>query len=375
MDSSAARGIFGRTGPGRVRHLDTRHLWVQERVRRREMAVESVRGDENEADLGTKILTGERVRFLSAKCGLGPPELVTRAVLNSLIIASLVTRGTSTAVEQVAHIVVAETHVELNTYGVFLSWRAVLELVFYLLVAAATLVLGRRAWTTTTTNATTTTAPTYEETCSTCGATECTCPSSLGSYSLQEETQTHLSMVDIDYKDQRIADLEGSVRTKSWEIATLRTEAVSAATDLTDLRRALGNAQEENRGARGRMNATEDPVSAASRLVARQRLLSKNVEFLRQLCREAFLTVSGNKEQLVDRLLLHYENRWEHLGGLLIGGPSATSSRPTVDLPTVAQIGYINGAARRQQITAPPEVFRCKVAATQWLDRHGDYNH
>ena len=185
-------------------------------------------------------------------------------------------------------------------------------------------------------------------------------------------------MADIDYKDQRITDLEASVRTKSWEIATLRTEAVSASTDLVDLRRALGNAQEENRELRGRLpsvSTTEDPVQAASRLVARQRLLSKNVEFLRQLCREANLTVSGSKEQLVDRLLLHYENRWEHLGGLLIGGPSSSSTRPVPDPPSMAQIGYNNGAARRQGIVAPPEVFRCKVAATQWLDRHGDYNH
>ena len=35
MDSSAARGIFGRQGPGRIRHLATRWLWVQERVRRK----------------------------------------------------------------------------------------------------------------------------------------------------------------------------------------------------------------------------------------------------------------------------------------------------------------------------------------------------
>ena len=74
MDSSAARGIFGRTGPGRIRHLHTRYLWVQEKVRRKELSTDSVKGDENEADLGTKILTGERTRFLSLKIGLGPAQ-------------------------------------------------------------------------------------------------------------------------------------------------------------------------------------------------------------------------------------------------------------------------------------------------------------
>ena len=37
-DSAAARGITSRTGPGRVRHLQTRFLWLQERVRERDLA-------------------------------------------------------------------------------------------------------------------------------------------------------------------------------------------------------------------------------------------------------------------------------------------------------------------------------------------------
>jgi len=71
-DSSAARGMTGRTGPGRVKHLQTRFLWLQERVREKAIEIAKVDGKENVADLGTKILDGETVRRLSARCGLGP---------------------------------------------------------------------------------------------------------------------------------------------------------------------------------------------------------------------------------------------------------------------------------------------------------------
>ena len=66
MDSSAARGIFGRQGPGRIRHLAIRYLWVQEKVRDKLLAVDSVPGTENEADIATKILSGDRVRMLAS---------------------------------------------------------------------------------------------------------------------------------------------------------------------------------------------------------------------------------------------------------------------------------------------------------------------
>ena len=39
-DSSAARGVSLRTGSGPVKHLEVRFLWIQERVRAKEMAIE-----------------------------------------------------------------------------------------------------------------------------------------------------------------------------------------------------------------------------------------------------------------------------------------------------------------------------------------------
>ena len=55
-DSSAALGIAKSSGLGRIRHLDTNTLWLQEKVRTGAIEVRKVRGEENPADLFTKHL-------------------------------------------------------------------------------------------------------------------------------------------------------------------------------------------------------------------------------------------------------------------------------------------------------------------------------
>ncbi len=63
-DSSATLGICGRQGLGRLRHIDTRCLWIQQRVRDGTIQLYKVRGEENPADLFTKHLVC-RDRILS----------------------------------------------------------------------------------------------------------------------------------------------------------------------------------------------------------------------------------------------------------------------------------------------------------------------
>ena len=56
-DSSAAIGITSRRGLGKVKHMHTQYLWVQERVRAKDFELHKVRTDQNRADLMTKYLT------------------------------------------------------------------------------------------------------------------------------------------------------------------------------------------------------------------------------------------------------------------------------------------------------------------------------
>ena len=53
-DSSAAIGICSRQGLGKMRHLDTHTLWIQQAVRSKRIDLRKVLGEENPADLLTK---------------------------------------------------------------------------------------------------------------------------------------------------------------------------------------------------------------------------------------------------------------------------------------------------------------------------------
>ena len=64
-DSTATMGICGRQGLGKLRHVDTRSLWIQQRVRDGSVELRKVLGEANPADLFTKHLqSADRVEDL-----------------------------------------------------------------------------------------------------------------------------------------------------------------------------------------------------------------------------------------------------------------------------------------------------------------------
>ena len=69
-DSSAAIGICNRQGLGKLRHLDTHTLWIQQAVRTGRVDLRKVLGEENPADLLTKhSLSRQRLEKLVALHG------------------------------------------------------------------------------------------------------------------------------------------------------------------------------------------------------------------------------------------------------------------------------------------------------------------
>ena len=60
-DSSAAKSFVSRRGVGRMRHLAIRDLWLQKEIREGNVEISKIRGDENPADLMTKVLTMNEV--------------------------------------------------------------------------------------------------------------------------------------------------------------------------------------------------------------------------------------------------------------------------------------------------------------------------
>ena len=52
-DSSASHGTLQRLGSGRIKHLETRQLWLQEKVYNKEVSIEKVPRERNWADVLT----------------------------------------------------------------------------------------------------------------------------------------------------------------------------------------------------------------------------------------------------------------------------------------------------------------------------------
>ena len=72
-DASAAIGITKRIGLGKVRHLATGDLWIQQKVRKGELEVSKLPGKENPADAFTKPLDGLRIKDLMQRIGVRVP--------------------------------------------------------------------------------------------------------------------------------------------------------------------------------------------------------------------------------------------------------------------------------------------------------------
>ena len=68
-DATAGKGIAQRRGAGKVRHLDTQFLWVQQKLGEKRFQLKTVKGTDNTADLQTKYLSAKDVGRLMLALG------------------------------------------------------------------------------------------------------------------------------------------------------------------------------------------------------------------------------------------------------------------------------------------------------------------
>ena len=66
-DSNAAKGTVNRQGLGKARHIQTRYLWIQERIARQDLKVLHVPGKRNRADVLTKSVPGVQMKSTMAR--------------------------------------------------------------------------------------------------------------------------------------------------------------------------------------------------------------------------------------------------------------------------------------------------------------------
>jgi ribonuclease HI len=74
VDSTACMAIVSRQGLGRLRHIQVRHLWLQNLVQSKEVLISKVGTDDNPADLLTKQLLPAKVEFHRELLGLRDEE-------------------------------------------------------------------------------------------------------------------------------------------------------------------------------------------------------------------------------------------------------------------------------------------------------------
>ena len=82
-DSSAAIGITQRRGLGKIKHMHTQFLWVQERVRAKDFELHKERTDRNRADLMTKYLTRPTMDKFLGMIGYRDPVMSNALALRS----------------------------------------------------------------------------------------------------------------------------------------------------------------------------------------------------------------------------------------------------------------------------------------------------
>eukprot|EP00435_Cladocopium_sp_Y103_P021098 s1207_g5.t1 len=88
-DSSANNAVSHRLGVGKIRHLETKVLWLQDLVYDGRLVMSWIRGQQNQADLGTKVLQKARIKELCEMAGIGP--LAEQGAIRSVSATSLPT--------------------------------------------------------------------------------------------------------------------------------------------------------------------------------------------------------------------------------------------------------------------------------------------
>ena len=69
-DSSSARLMAYKRSPGRMKHIELRQLWLQEQVRSKMFEIEKIPTEQNLADVLTKPLSKERLKYFRPRLGL-----------------------------------------------------------------------------------------------------------------------------------------------------------------------------------------------------------------------------------------------------------------------------------------------------------------
>ena len=70
LDAKAAIAIMSREGLSKVKHIETRFLWIQDAIKAKRFSLRKVKTEENPADLFTKPLDIGKTNYFTTAIGL-----------------------------------------------------------------------------------------------------------------------------------------------------------------------------------------------------------------------------------------------------------------------------------------------------------------
>ena len=73
-DASAALSIIGRTGLGKLRHIDTSYHWLQQESIKKKLKINNVHGTQNPADMNTKGFNADEIAKYVKMLNMGYKE-------------------------------------------------------------------------------------------------------------------------------------------------------------------------------------------------------------------------------------------------------------------------------------------------------------
>lgn len=324
-DSSAARGMMGRIGSGRVRHMQTRFLWVQERLRNREFVLGRVGTLVNPGDVGTKGQTSEALARLLPLAGVGPSLIKRKAIIACIMMDFFGCAEGTTALSK------SEMGVTVWQEGVsmVINFRFSVSLVdvcFLLLLAMVLMAVG-------------------------CIMKDLYRGSSVKKMKLLREagvtaaTQTGMKGSDIeDMIVFRTAVMAGPSGSKRDEGGLTGSETLGRPSAPT-------RAEVEE--------VKPIPAQAFQGAVMQQNYGGLTCDKLRDELRSRGLKVSGVKQEIIDRLVAD-DNKFP--------GRTGTPLTTVEELATTkAQITFMRMIAGRKGIPIEPRALRLRSEASKWI--------
>lgn len=333
-DSSAARGMMGRIGSGRVRHMQTRFLWVQERLRERQFQLYKVGTLENPGDVGTKNQPEEALRRLLPLCGLGPGA-AERSVMMLLVISDFFGCVEGALVKESAE----NAGLTVGELTVVLTMAVVILSVLYLIYKKVILLV-----------------------------------SSVEKKTV--ETQTAMSKEFMDGLTERLEFLENSkteiLRSRVTDEAASSSSERIAGTAVTVNVATPGSTSTEISSGQAQFIGAVLPGTGhrneAASVAAETRIMSnyggRTVKDLQVELRARMLKVSGLKADLIRRLEEDDAER-------IVKERLALESDGRDELsPTRAQMSYMKIIALKKGVPIATEALLRRSAASAWIDHN-----